>query len=99
MIAMTQIVPRRLFDDIEEPKIEEPKFVRVSGSIPEQLNERFKTMARRHDKTADAFIGEMLMSLEPVIDQMEAKIEAERLRKQFGDDWLSILQQAEPELG
>lgn len=94
MIAMTQIVPRRLFDDIEEPK-----FVRVSGSIPEQLNERFKTMARRHDKTADVFIGEMLMSLEPVIDQMEAKIEAERLRKQFGDDWLSILQQAEPELG
>jgi hypothetical protein len=95
---MTQIVPRRLFDDIEEPKIEEPKFVRVSGSIPEQLNERFKTMARRHDKTADAFIGEMLMSLEPVMDQMEAKIEAERLRKQFGDDWLSILQQAEPGL-
>lgn len=96
---MTQIVPRRLFDDIEKPKIEEPKFVRVSGSIPEQLNERFKTMARRHDKTADAFIGEMLMSLEPVMDQMEAKIEAERLRKQFGDDWLSILQQAEPGLG
>ena len=92
MNAMTQIVPRRLFDDIEEPK-----FVRAAGSIPEQLNERFKAMARRHDKTAEVFIGEMLMRLEPVMDQMEARIETERLRRQFGDNWLNILQQAESE--
>ena len=89
---MTAIVPRRLFDDAEEPK-----YVRAAGSIPEQLNERFKSMARRHDKTAETFIGEMLMRLEPVLDQMEARIETERLRRQFGDNWLSILQQADTE--
>ncbi len=89
---MTAIVPRRLFDDAEEPK-----YVRAAGSIPEQLNERFKVMARRHDKTAEIFIGEMLMRLEPVLDQMEARIETERLRRQFGDNWLSILQQADTE--
>lgn len=88
---MTQIVPRRLFDEIDEPK-----FVRAAGSIPERLNERFKAMARRHDKTAEVFIGEMLMSLESVMDQMEAKIEAQRLREQFGEDWLDILREAEP---
>ena len=92
MNAMTAIVPRRLFDDAEEPK-----YVRAAGSIPEQLNERFKAMARRHDKTAETFIGEMLMRIEPVLDQMEARIETERLRRQFGDNWLSILQQADTE--
>jgi len=54
-------------------------------------------MARRQDKTAELFIGEMLMRLEPVMDQMEARFETERLRKQFGDNWLSILQRADAE--
>ena len=89
---MTAIVPRRMFDDAEDPK-----FVRAHGSIPEHLNERFKSMARRQDKTAELFIGEMLMRLEPVMDQMEARFETERLRKQFGDNWLSILQRADAE--
>ena len=87
---MTQIIPRRLFED------DEPKFVRAAGAIPEKLNERFKAMARRHNKTAEVFIGEMLMKLEPMLDKMEAKIEGERLREQFGDNWLNILQQANP---
>ena len=62
-----------------------------------QLNERFKAMARRQNKTAHDFIGEMLMQLAPVLDRMEAQIEAERLRERFGDEWLNVLQQVEPE--
>lgn len=84
---MTQIVPRRLFED------EPVEWVRANGSVPAALNDRFKSMARSQGKTADQFIGELLMSLAPQLDQMEAKQEAERLRNRFGDNWLQILNQ------
>jgi len=84
---MTAIVPRRLF---EEDPIE---WVRATGSIPTALNDRFKAMARLQSKTADQFIGELLMSLAPQLDLMEAKQEAERLQDRFGDNWLQILNQ------
>ena len=73
------------------------QLIRTHASIPMQLNERFKAMARRQNKTAHDFIGEMLMQLAPVLDRMEAQIEAERLRERFGDEWLNVLQQVEPE--
>jgi len=89
---MTQFIPRRLFED-DEPK----KIVRCNGAVTEDLNERFKAMARRRGKTAEDFIGWLLMTkVEPQLRQMELDEEAERLRKQFGDNWLDVLRQANP---
>ena len=87
---MTAIIPRRLFEVDEKPA----EWVRATGSIPTSLNDRFKAMARLQGKTADQFIGELLMSLAPQIDRMEAKQEAERLRDRLGDNWLQILIEA-----
>lgn len=84
---MTAIVPRRLFEE------DSTEWVRAGGSVPAALNDRFKAMARLQGKTADQFIGELLMSLAPQLDHMEAKQEAERLRDRFGDNWLQILNQ------
>jgi len=102
---MTEIVPRRQFDDdcIEVEVSQSPSreadaaeltTVRATGSIPVEYNERLKAMARKQGKTADQLIGELLMEVRPMIDQWEARQEAARLRERFGPDWMQLLEAA-----
>ena len=101
---MTEIVPRRQFDeDCIEVEVSQPpskethsidlSTVRATGSIPVEYNERLKAMARRQGKTADQLIGEILLEMRPMIDQWEAKQEAARLREKFGPNWMQLLEQ------
>lgn len=101
---MTAIVPRRLFDDAlaevkqsqtpsKEAELKANGLIRASGIIPIEYNDRLKAMARKQGKNADQLIGELLLELRPMLDQWEAKQEANRLRERFGDNWMQLLQQ------
>lgn len=102
---MTSTVPRRLFDDMAEeypPEILTKEFdlkakglIRSSLIIPIEQNERLKAMARKHGKNTDQLIGELHMEfVASKVDEWEARQEAARLRKRFGDNWLKLLQEA-----
>jgi hypothetical protein len=73
------------------------EFVRAHAQIPFDLNERLKKMARDQGKTADAFIGELLLTTTDKLDQMVADQERARLRQLLGPKWLELLSTSEPE--
>ena len=103
---MTAIIPRRLFDEPSEDESMQPiskdaelranGLIRAAGIIPIEYNEKLKAMARKQGRNADQLLGEILVEGRAKVDQWEAQQEAERLKMRFGDNWLEILNQANP---
>lgn len=99
------IVARRLFDEDDHPdrsalptdtaSLKMMGLIRVQGIIPIGLNDRLKSMARSKGRNTDVVIGELIQSATADIDKWEAQQIAQKLRQQFGDQWLEILQSVE----
>ena len=99
------IVARRLFDEDDQPdrsalptdtaSLKMMGLIRVQGIIPIGLNDRLKSMARSKGRNTDVVIGELIQSATADIDKWEAQQIAQKLRQQFGDQWLEILQSVE----
>lgn len=103
--AMTSTISRRLFEDLEpvQPSVSrdtatlrEQGMIRVQGIIPTALNERIKAAARRQNLHADQLVGKFIVNSAIDLEKVEAQEEVARLRERFGDDWLNVLQGANP---
>ena len=73
----------------------QPGFIRVSGAIPVELNQRLKATARKQNITADQLIGELIIKSAIELDRWEAEQEVAKLKERFGANWIEVLKKAE----